>query len=196
MGLAYWSNVSWAQTLAQSQVLVSHICKQKPLSQSPFLMSLMELCGVVTMQQSRVGLCATAPLVLRAGMGALQGGKFCPALLRKYLKAKQKCDKLNIWQKLPGCLLDEVKMQEAGLTWTGHACGLPGSYIFAFGAAAAAILTYPCLCVVYCPSAFSGMGGVFLCVPVEGPFLCTLCPVIASLALCDAAQIKAVSLTG
>lgn len=87
-------------------------------------------------------------------------------------------------------------MQESGLTWTGHAHGLPGSSIFEFGAAASAILTCPCPGVVYCPSAFSGMGGVFLCVPVEGPFLCTLCHVIASLALRDAAQIKAVSLTG
>lgn len=69
MGLVCWSNVSCPQMLTQSQVLVSHICKQKPLSQSPFLMSLMKLCGVVTIQQSRAGLCATAPLVLRAGWG-------------------------------------------------------------------------------------------------------------------------------
>lgn len=67
MGLVHQSNVSWAQPLAQRQVLVRYICKQKSLTQSLFPHVPDET--VWGCDQSRGGLRAAAPLVGKAGWG-------------------------------------------------------------------------------------------------------------------------------
>lgn len=98
--------------------------------------------------------------------------------------AKHKYNELALWWKLSGCLLDEVKMQGARLTWIGDARGLPGSYVFEFRAAA----------VIYCPSAFSGMGDFFVSLLRHRFSVRCVLWLLAQMIRC-AAQIKAMALT-